>query len=80
MKNKINQLILFCTLLISLAFNTFAQKKDYPIKPVAFTKVHVEDNFWQPKMEINAKVTIPYVIAQCKANGRMDNFLRAGKK
>jgi len=80
MKNKRNHLLIFCTLLISLSLHTSAQQKDYPIQPVAFTKVHVHDNFWQPKMEINATVTIPYVIAQCKANGRMDNFLRAGKK
>lgn len=70
------------TLAILLAYATgvSAQQKDYPIQPVAFTKVHVHDHFWQPKMEVNANVTIPYVIAQCKANGRMDNFLRAGKK
>ena len=72
--------LLYSLLLSSLTINAFSQKKDYPIQPVAFTKVHVHDNFWQPKMEINANVTIPYVIAQCKANGRMDNFLRAGKK
>jgi DUF1680 family protein len=72
-----------CLLSLSLAALTsplFAQQKDYPIQPVAFTSVHVNDNFWQPKMEVNATVTIPYVLAQCKANGRMDNFLRAAKK
>ena len=58
----------------------FGQQKDYPIQPVAFTSVHVNDKFWEPKMEVNANVTIPYVLAQCKANGRMDNFLRAGKQ
>lgn len=57
-----------------------AQQNDYPIQPVPFTSVHVNDNFWEPKMEVNAEVTIPYVLAQCKANGRMDNFLRAAKK
>jgi len=56
-----------------------AQQKDYPIQPVPFTQVHVNDNFWQPKMEVNANITIPYVLAQCKANGRVDNFLRAAK-
>jgi len=66
--------------ILAMATTLSAQQKDYPIQPVAFTKVHVHDNFWQPKMEVNANVTIPYVIAQCKANGRMDNFLRAGKK
>ena len=57
----------------------FAQQKDYPIQPVPFTSVHVNDNFWEPKLEVNANVTIPYVLAQCKANGRVDNFLRAAK-
>ncbi|WEA03194.1 glycoside hydrolase family 127 protein [Mucilaginibacter sp. SJ] len=66
--------------LAALTSPVLAQQKDYPIQPVAFTSVHVNDNFWQPKMEVNAKVTIPYVLAQCKANGRMDNFLRAAKK
>jgi len=56
-----------------------AQQKDYPIQPVPFTQVHVNDGFWEPKMEVNANVTIPYVLAQCKANGRVDNFLRAAK-
>ncbi|MGF7073704.1 glycoside hydrolase family 127 protein [Mucilaginibacter sp. 3215] len=64
----------------ALTSPVLAQQKDYPIQPVAFTSVHVNDNFWQPKMEVNATVTIPYVLAQCKANGRMDNFLRAAKK
>ncbi|MCD0489527.1 glycoside hydrolase family 127 protein [Pedobacter sp. MC2016-14] len=67
-------------ILLACTTGVSAQQNDYPIQPVAFTKVHVHDHFWQPKMEVNANVTIPYVIAQCKANGRMDNFLRAGKK
>ncbi|MDN3584544.1 glycoside hydrolase family 127 protein [Mucilaginibacter flavus] len=67
---------------ISLSFcaSVFAQQKDYPIQPVAFTSVKVTDSFWQPKMEVNANVTIPYVLEQCKKNGRMDNFLRAAKQ
>lgn len=59
-----------------------AQKKgaDYPIQPVDFTQVHVHDNFWMPKMELNANVTIPYVLDKVKTTGRIDNFLRAAKK
>ena len=59
--------------------NLFAQQKDYPIQPVPFTRVHVNDEFWEPKMEVNASVTIPYVLSQCRANGRVDNFKRAAK-
>lgn len=55
-------------------------KNDYPIQPVAFTQVHVMDNFWSPRMKINADVTIPYVLEQCKKTGRIDNFLKAAGK
>jgi len=59
-----------------------AQQKnaDYPIQPVAFTQVHVHDNFWAPKMELNANVTIPYVLQKCRETGRVDNFLKAAGK
>lgn len=80
MRLKNNKIVVVSLFLAATSVCASAQTKDYPIQPVAFTKVHVQDQFWQPKMEVNASVTIPYVIAQCKANGRMDNFLRAGKK
>ncbi|GAA3930227.1 glycoside hydrolase family 127 protein [Chitinophaga oryziterrae] len=52
-------------------------KKDYPIQPVAFTQVHVSDSFWAPKIRVNADVTIPYTLEQCRKTGRIDNFKRA---
>ncbi|NLU91115.1 glycoside hydrolase family 127 protein [Chitinophaga sp. Ak27] len=55
-------------------------QKDYPIKPVAFTQVKVNDNFWAPKIRTNASVTIPYTLEQCRKTGRIDNFLRAAGK
>lgn len=68
------------TVVLSLfSVAVYAQKKDYPIQPVAFTHVHVNDGFWAPKMEVNAKVTIPYTLQQCRLDGRVDNFLRASK-
>jgi DUF1680 family protein len=53
------------------------QKKDYPIQPVAFTHVHVNDQFWAPKMQVNAAVTIPYTLQKCEENDRITNFLMA---
>jgi DUF1680 family protein len=53
---------------------------DYPIQPVDFTRVHVHDHFWAPKMETNLNVTIPFVLDKCKTTGRIDNFLRAAHK
>lgn len=55
-------------------------KADYPIQPVAFTQVHVTDNFWAPKIKVNAEVTIPYTLEQCRKTGRIDNFLKAAGK
>lgn len=69
-------------LLLSGSLSVTAQvKKDYPIQPVAFTQVHVMDNFWAPKIKVNADITIPYTLDQCRKTGRIDNFLvAAGKK
>ena len=54
-----------------------AAPNDYPIQPVPFTAVHLDDAFWAPRIETNRLVTIPYAFGQCKASGRMDNFARA---
>jgi uncharacterized protein len=68
-------------LLFGAAPVTAQLKKDYPIQPVAFTQVQVMDNFWAPKIKVNADVTIPYTLEQCRKTGRIDNFLvAAGKK
>jgi len=58
-----------------------ANAQDYPIQPVAFTRVRLSDNFWEPKLQVNARMTIPYVLKKCRETGRIDNFLMAaGKK
>ena len=65
---------LFCTAVAQPA-------TDYPIQPVSFTQVHLTDNFWRPRLETNASVTIPYILDKCRTQGRVDNFLMAaGKK
>ncbi|MBL7154337.1 MAG: glycoside hydrolase family 127 protein [Phycisphaerae bacterium] len=54
------------------------EMRDYPIEPVAFTKVKLTDEFWAPRIETNRKVSIPYAFGKCEENGRMDNFAIAG--
>ena len=51
---------------------------DYPIEPVPFTMVTLNDAFWSPRMETNRKVTIPYAYEKCRETGRLDNFAFAG--
>ncbi len=31
--------------------------RDYPVQPVPFTAVHVDDAFWRPRIEVNRTVT-----------------------
>lgn len=75
----IHKILLF-NLFSFVCLGIFAQKGDYPIQPVAFTQVHFKDNFWTPKMQVNANVTIPYTLNQCKITGRIDNFRKAAKQ
>ncbi len=51
---------------------------DYPIKPVVFTVVDINDQFWAPRLETNRKVTIPYNFEKCEETGRLKNFAIAG--
>ena len=51
--------------------------RDYPVKPVPFNSVHVNDVFWAPRIETNRTVSIPFAFQKCVETGRMDNFERA---
>lgn len=51
--------------------------RDYPIRPVPFTQVQVDDIFWAPKMETNRAVTIPFALKKNEETGRVDNFRKA---
>jgi DUF1680 family protein len=55
----------------------FAQKKDYPIQTVPFTSVKLTDNFWLPRIKMNATVTIPASFERCESTGRVKNFVMA---
>ena len=63
---------------VSLAAQT-APMHDYPVVPVPFTAVHLNDVFWAPRIETNRKVTIPAAFQQCELTGRVDNFVRAAQ-
>jgi DUF1680 family protein len=70
-------------LLIALTFYCavgYAQNKDYPIKPVPFTHVKLDDHFWSPRIETNRTVTIPASFARCENTGRVKNFEMAAAR
>jgi hypothetical protein len=64
--------VLLCLALCAAGPRLCAQ--GYPITPVAFTDVKVDDRFWSPRIETNRTVTIPYAFHQCVTTGRVRNF------
>ena len=54
-----------------------APTADYPITPVPFTEVNIMDNFWQPRLETNREVTVPYTFQKSEETGRISNFSKA---
>ncbi|MCA9890193.1 MAG: glycoside hydrolase family 127 protein [Anaerolineae bacterium] len=53
------------------------EKRDYPIQPIAFTEVRIDDAFWKPRIDTSVNVTIPYDFQKCEETGRIDNFVKA---
>ncbi|MCY4072079.1 MAG: glycoside hydrolase family 127 protein [Chloroflexi bacterium] len=52
--------------------------RDYPITPVPFDSVKIQDKFWKPRIDTAVNVTIPYDFEKCQETGRIDNFAKAG--
>lgn len=71
--------VLFTLLLVVCSLHAQV-KKDYPIQPVPFTKVHITEGFWYDRMETNRSITIPYSIKLLEETGRMKNFEIAAKR
>ncbi|TSD63451.1 glycoside hydrolase family 127 protein [Inquilinus sp. KBS0705] len=67
-------------LLVFCSFSAVAQKQDYPIQPLAFTKVKLTDHFWSSRIETNRTVTIPASFARCESTGRVKNFQMAAER
>ena len=55
-------------------------QQDYPIRPVPFTAVQVNDGFWLPRIETNRTVTIPASFERCRTTGRVHNFEMAAAR
>jgi DUF1680 family protein len=72
--------------LFSLTIQGFSQSDkmkagDYPIQPVLFNVVKLQDNFWAPRIKTNHEVTIPFTLGKCESTGRVKNFeIAAGLK
>ena len=79
MKKRINLSLTFVFVLLTSLCYPQQVWPSYPIGPVPFTSVHVNDNFWAPRIRKNHEVTIPIAIQKCRETGRIKNFKIAGK-
>jgi hypothetical protein len=74
---QIRHVVVTAALAMTFGLTHAQNKPDYPIKPVAFTKVHLTDVFWAPRIEINRTASIPSAFEQCELTGRVNLFERA---
>ncbi len=68
---------LITTLLLCV---TCAVQAQYPINPVPFTQVKVNDSFWSPRLKASREVTIPLAFSKCESEGRYRNFEIAARQ
>lgn len=45
--------------------------------PLPLTAVRLADTFWEPRRQVNRRVTLPSQYRRCEETGRIDNFRRA---
>ena len=55
-------------------------QKRYPISSIDIKSVILTDSFWLPKVKLIQDTTIKHAFEKCAEEGRMDNFLIAGKQ
>jgi hypothetical protein len=79
LKTSLAAAISILSLCVANVLQAAEPARDYPVKPVPFTAVHLNDSFWAPRIETNRTVSIPFAFEQCEKSGRMDNFERAAK-
>ncbi|KJD33886.1 six-hairpin glycosidase [Tamlana nanhaiensis] len=72
MKQLIIAVFSLCTLI-----SVGQTKTGYPITPVPFTSVKVNDAFWGQRIEASRETTIPLAFGKCEETGRYENFVMA---
>ena len=53
------------------------ESSDYPISPVDFTRVKLQEGFWKDWVERVHEATIPFAFQKCEETGRINNFIYA---
>jgi len=55
---------------VQISSQPYTPVPDYPIRPVRHSAVTLTDAFWRPKVDLNARVTIPFEVAKMTDGGR----------
>ena len=71
---------LLCGLIVAAGSGCKSSPSDYPVRPVPFTDVQVDDAFWLPRIETNRTVTIPFAMQKNEETNRVKNLaIAAGR-
>lgn len=74
------RLVSFACLTFLACQNLVAETPVKMIEQVDFSHVHIQDNFWSPRLEKHITATLPVCIDQIdNQTGRMQNFVNASK-
>jgi len=68
--------IMAMALLLLVGVSGAAEKHDYPLSPMSFEKVTLQDNFWLPRLKLQAESTVPHALRQTEP--AVENLRRCG--
>jgi DUF1680 family protein len=54
---------------IQISAQPYTPARDYPITAIRYSDVTLTDAFWKPKVDLNARVTIPFEVQKLGQNG-----------
>lgn len=69
-------LLVLAVIAIPQVVNAGATKHDYPLAPVSFENVILQDSFWMPRLKTQAEVTVPFALE--KTEPAIENLRRCG--
>ena len=55
---------------VRISSTSYKPTDDYPIQPKRYSEVTLTDDFWKPKVAVNAEVTIPFEVQKLSEGGR----------
>jgi uncharacterized protein len=59
---------------VTISSAPYTPVPDYPIQPKRYWEVKLKDNFWRPKVQTNAEVTIPFEVQKLTEAGSGRGF------